>query len=149
MPDQKAMRTSCLGGSSLMWVPKLLFTPIKLGILAKTEKLAQKRPNLAQTCIFCQILAFLANLIQCPTKKQCKQGVKVVSPLRRYQNFCFLPSKLGFWVQIWPKRCIVGHFGPNIGIFGSFDTMNDQKTMQTKCLGGFSVTWVKNFCFLP
>ena len=39
--------------------------------------------------------------------------------------------------QIWPKICIFGNFGPNIGIFGPFDTMPDQKTMQIRCLGGF------------
>ena len=41
--------------------------------------------------------------------------------------------------QIWSKICIFGHFGPNIGIFGPFRPMPDQKTMQTRCLGGFSV----------
>ena len=33
MPDQKeTMRKRCLGGSSFMWVPKLLLTPIKIRI---------------------------------------------------------------------------------------------------------------------
>ena len=53
MPNQKAMRKRCLGGSSFMWVPKLDFGP--------------------------------------------KNG------------------------QIWPKICICGHFGPNIGIVGPFN----------------------------
>ena len=32
MPDQKTMRTSCPGGFYVMWVPKLLLTPIKIRI---------------------------------------------------------------------------------------------------------------------
>ena len=49
---------------------------------------------------------------------------------------------LGFLTQkgqIWSKIYILGHFGPNIGIFGPFRPMPVQKTMQTRCLGGFSV----------
>ena len=34
------------------------------------------------------------------------------------------------------------HFCPNIGIFGPFDPMPDQKTMRTRCLGGFPIMWV-------
>ena len=66
-----------------------------------------------------------------------------------------------FWPkngQIWPKIGIFGHFGPNICIFGPFRPMPDQKTMRTRCVGGFSVMWVpkqtfafssKNQDFLP
>ena len=42
LPDQKTMGTSCIGGFSIMWVPKLSLTPIKFRIFG------QKRPNLAQ-----------------------------------------------------------------------------------------------------
>ena len=35
-----------------------------------------------------------------------------------------------------------GHFGPNIGIFGPFGIVPNQKTLRTRCLGGFPVTWV-------
>ena len=55
------------------------------------------------------------------------------------------PEKLGFLApkrQIWSKICIFGHFGLDIGIFGPFRPMPDQKTMQTRCLGVFSVLWV-------
>ena len=41
------------------------------------------------------------------------------------------------------------HFGPNIGIFGPFDLMPDQKTMRTSCLGGFLLCWYQNFYLLP
>ena len=39
-PDQKKMRTSCLGGFSVMLVPKLLLSPVKkLGIFAKNDQI--------------------------------------------------------------------------------------------------------------
>ena len=41
------------------------------------------------------------------------------------------------------------HFWPNIGIFGPFDLMPDQKTMRTSCLGGFLLCWYQNFHLLP
>ena len=41
--------------------------------------------------------------------------------------------------QIRSKICNFGHFGPNIGIFGPFRLMPDQKTMQTRCLCVFPV----------
>ena len=41
------------------------------------------------------------------------------------------------------------HFGPNIGIFGTFDLKPDQKTMQTSCLDGFLLCWYQNFYLLP
>ena len=80
MPNQKAMRKRCLGGSSFMWVPKLDFGP--------------------------------------------KNG------------------------QIWPKICICGHFGPNIGLYGEFGAMPNQKTTRTMCLVGFPLCGYQNFCFL-
>ena len=46
MADQKTMGTSCLSGFSIMLVPKLLVTPLKLGFLA------QKQPNLVQNMHF-------------------------------------------------------------------------------------------------
>ena len=42
-----------------------------------------------------------------------------------------------------------GHFGPNIGIFFPFPPMADQKTMRTRCLGGFSVMWVTKRLISP
>ena len=32
MPEQKTMQTSCLGSFYIMWIPKLLLTPIKIRI---------------------------------------------------------------------------------------------------------------------
>ena len=34
-------------------------------------------------------------------------------------------------------------------IFGPFDLMPDQKTMQTSCLGGFFITWVPKLFLTP
>ena len=51
MPDKKTMRTRCLGGFSVIWVTKLLISPVKIRIFA------QKRPNLARNLHFCPLLA--------------------------------------------------------------------------------------------
>ena len=52
MPDQKTMQTRCLGVFSVMWVPKLLLSPVKIRIFCpKTTKFGPK-------------LAFLVNLGQ-------------------------------------------------------------------------------------
>ena len=50
---------------------------------------------------------------------------------------------------IWPQIGIFGHFGPNIGIFCPFGPMPVQKTMQTRCLGGFAVMWVTKRLISP
>ena len=41
------------------------------------------------------------------------------------------------------------HFWPNIGIFGPFDPLPNQKIMQTRCLGGFSDMWVPKLLPTP
>merc|ERR1712223_2354985 len=42
-PDQKPMRTRCLGGFSVMWVTKLLTSPVKIRIFCpKTSKFGPK-----------------------------------------------------------------------------------------------------------
>ena len=38
---------------------------------------------------------------------------------------------------------------PNIGNVGPFPPMPDQKIMQTRCLGGFSLMWVLNLLLSP
>ena len=60
MPDQKTMRTRCLGGFSVMWVTKLLISPVKKGFFA------QKQPNLAQNWHFWSIWARPCGLLRCP-----------------------------------------------------------------------------------
>ena len=57
-----------------------------------------------------------------------------------------------FWPingKIWPKICIFGHFGPNISICGPFGHEPKQKTMRTRCLGGFSVILVSKLLLPP
>ena len=60
MPDQKSMRTRCLGGFSVMWVTKLLISPVKKRFFAP------KRPNLAQNWHFWSFCARGCRLIWCP-----------------------------------------------------------------------------------
>ena len=75
MPDQKTMRTSCLGGFFIMWVPKLLLTPVKIRIFG--PKTAKFGPKYAFLVILGQIFAFFAHFVQRLTKKQCEQGALV------------------------------------------------------------------------
>ena len=44
---------------------------------------------------------------------------------------------------------MVGFLWPNIGMFGPFGPMPDKKTMRTRCLGGFPVTWVPKLLLPP
>ena len=60
-----------------------------------------------------------------------------------------LPHKLGFWAKKRPNLAQNWNCGPNIGIFGPFDLMPDQKTMRTSCLGGFSIMWVPKLLLNP
>ena len=56
----------------VMLVPKLLLNPIKIRLFGpKMAKFGQKSSFLV---ILGQILAFLAHIVQCPTKIQCEQG---------------------------------------------------------------------------
>ena len=83
---------------------------------------------------------------------QCFQHKKGVSLDSRYEGtkiFTPCPQKIGFWAQKRPNLAQNWHFGPNIGIFGPFDLMPDQKTMRTSCLGGFSIIWVPKLLLTP
>ena len=74
MPDQKKMRTGCPSGS-IMWVPKLLLTPIKIRLFG--PKTAKFGPKSAFLVILGQILPFFAHFVQCPTKNKFEQGAWV------------------------------------------------------------------------
>ena len=83
---------------------------------------------------------------------QCFQHEKGVSLESRYEGtkiFTPCPQKIGFWAQKRPNLAQNWHFGPNIGIFGPFDLMPDQKTMRTSCRSGFLLCWYQNFYLLP
>ena len=98
------MRTSCLGGFSNMWVPKLLLTPIKIRIFSpQTAKIC---PKYAFLVIFNQILAFFAHFVPCPNKNQCEQGARWVFRYAGNNTLAF-PSKNWDFLpkndQIWPE----------------------------------------------
>ena len=107
IPDQRAIWTSCIGSFSVIWVPKLLLTSARNWIL--WPKNSQIWPK---TAFFGQISAFFVHLVLCPTKKQCKQGAQVVCLLCGYQNFCFLPLKLGILAKNRPNLAQKWHFWP-------------------------------------
>ena len=69
LPDQKTMRTSCTCVFFIMWVTKLLLTPVKIRIFG--QKMANFGPNYAFLVILGKILAFFAHFVPCLTKKQC------------------------------------------------------------------------------
>ena len=60
MSNQKPMWTRCLGGFSVMWVTKLLISPVKKGFFA------QRRPNLARNWHFYSFWARPCRLSWCP-----------------------------------------------------------------------------------
>ena len=69
----------CLGGFSVMLVPKLLLTPIKIRIFG--PKPAKLGPKSAFLVILGQILPFFAHFVQCSTNQRCEQGAWVGFPL--------------------------------------------------------------------
>merc|ERR1712107_977202 len=76
-------------------------------------------------------------------------GVSLESRYKGTKIFTPCPQKIGFWAQKRPNLAQNWHFGPNISIFGPFDLMRDQKTMQTSCQSGFLLCWYQNFYLLP
>ena len=112
-----------------MLVPKLLLTPQKnLDFWLINGQIRAKIVFLAKYWHFWPVW------FHAEPKKQLEQGAKVVFLLGEYQNYYYY---------------IFGHFGSNIGISGSFRPMPDQNTMQTRCLGGFSVRWVPKLLLSP
>ena len=89
----------------------------------------------------------MAHLIPWTTKNDANKvhrwGTRTFASSRKNKDFW---PKNG---QIWPKICIFGHFGPNIGIFGLFGPMVEQRTMRTRCLGGFSDMLVSKLLLPP
>ena len=70
-------------------------------------------------------------------EKQCEQGAQVFFPLCGYRNFCSR-EKNRIFGQIWPKICILGHYGPNIGLSHPFCPLPDQINNANKVLQWFS-----------
>merc|ERR1712107_34011 len=83
---------------------------------------------------------------------QCFQHEKGVSLESRYKGtkiFTPSPQKIGFWAQKRPNLAQNWHFGPNIGIFGPFDLMPDQKNNVDKLSRWFSVMLVPKLLLTP
>ena len=60
-----------------------------------------------------------------------------------------IPPKNGSLAPKPPNLAQNWHFWPIMGLFGPFDLMPDQKTIETSCLGGFSVMWVTKLLLTP
>ena len=103
-----------------MLVPKLLLTPLKNRIFSPFDLMPGQK-TMWISCLGGSSAMLVPKLLLTPIK-----------------------------IRIFgPKICIFGHFGPNIVIFCTFCPMPDQKTMQTRCLGGFSVMWVTKLLISP
>merc|ERR1712116_123558 len=91
-----------MGGFSVMWVTKLLISPVKKRIFA------QKRPNLGKNPFF-----YWRNQKFCYPHN----GKPTYAPC----SHCFL---VGHWTKcakngnIWPKMTKNADFGPNLAVFG-------------------------------
>merc|ERR1712173_380169 len=106
----------------------------------------QKSRSLNKKSTFSPLAANLSPTDQC---FQHEKGVSLESRYKGTKIFTPCPQKIGFWAQKRPNLAKNWHFGPNIGIFGPFDLMPDQKTMRTSCLDGFLLCWYQNFYLLP
>ena len=63
MPDQKTMQARCLGGLYIMWVPKLLLSPVKIRNFGqKSAKFGPKMAFLAHFVPGIGQICFLAHL---------------------------------------------------------------------------------------
>ena len=85
-------------------------------------------------------------------KQQYKRGAQVIFRYVGTKTFTYSRKKIGFLAQKGPNLvqiCIFGRFGPNVGIFCLFGPMPEQNSMQTRCLGGFSVMWVTKLLISP
>ena len=112
-----------------------------------------KRPNLAHNWLFWPNIGILGPFgpIADPKNDANKvprwffryMGNKTFSSSRKNQFF-FGPKRPNL-----VQNMHFGHFRPNIGIFCLFRLMPDQKTMRTRCLGGFSVMWVPKLLLSP
>ena len=68
-----------LGGFSIIWVPKLLLSPLKIRMFG--PKTAKFGPKYAFLVIFGQILPIFAHFVQCPTINKFEQNAWVGFPL--------------------------------------------------------------------
>ena len=115
MPDQKTLRTSCLGGFSVMLVPQHLLTPIKVRIFG--PKMAKFGPKYAFLVILGQILPLLHILSNARPKNNVNKVPRSVFRYVGNKAYDFSSKKKDFLPkndQIWPKTGIFGQFGPGL-----------------------------------
>ena len=89
----------------------------------------------------------------CKLANFCKEGIQTSKPGMGRPDMR-VPEVLLHTLKKWilarkrPNLAQTWHFWPSIGIFGPFDPMPDQKTMQTRCLGVFlCYVGTKTFAF--
>ena len=106
---------------SVMLVPKLLLTPIKIRIFG--PKTAKFGPKSAFLVILGQILPFFAHFVQWPTKNNVNKVPRWVFRYVGNKTYDFSSKKKDFLPQndkIWPKLGIFGWYGPgHAGFFGA------------------------------
>ena len=73
---------------------------------------------------------------------QHEKGVSLDSRYEGAKSFTPCPQKIGLWAKKRPNLAQNWHFGPNMGIFGPFDLIPNQKTMRTSCRGGFPIMYI-------
>ena len=111
---------------------------------SKTKKITNC-PNLNQNCIFFSLAANWSLIGQC---FQHKRGVLLVPWYEGTKSFTPSPKKKGFLVQKLPNLAQNWHFWPNIGFFGPFVSLPDQKNNSIKVpVWFFRYVGTKTFAF--
>ena len=110
MPDQKTMRTSCLGGFSVMLVTNLLLYPLKT---------AKFGPKYGFLVILGQILAYFVPCLTKPMQSRCLGVFSVMWVLKfllSRPNLAWNWHLRSFWARLWwliwcPVGVLVGGCG--------------------------------------
>ena len=95
---------------SVMLVPKLLLTPIKIRLFG--PKTAKFGPKSAFLVILGQILPFFAHFVQWPTKNNVNKVPRWVFHYVGNKTFDFSSKKKGFFAQKRPNLAQNWHFWP-------------------------------------
>ena len=127
MPDQKIMPTSCLGGFFVIWVPKLLLTPIKIRIFGPF------RPMPDQKTIWTSYpggfsVMWVPKLLLTPIR------TRVFGPK---------PAKFG------PKYAFLVILGQIMAFLIHLVLCPTIEIIRTRCVGGFLICGYQNFYLLP
>ena len=115
------MQARCLGGFSVMWVPKLLLPLIKISIFDPLTAIFG--PKYVFLVILGQILVSLIHMVPRPTNKTMGTRCLSGSLICVYQNFCSFPKWLGCLAQKWPFLPQNMLSWAHIGLAGSFGAL--------------------------